>query len=241
MARMNEDLLSEIVVEIFEEVTVVKCDFLIYILNIMDKMESRKILNKKEFYKQKALNDGLELEKDIINRLYEEKLWTEEEEKVVQDKIKFIEKLKMGTSQIKLPSKRKEHRELIKLEEDRLRELEKERSSLVGLSAEKFADQRVNKDFFYEITYTDEDFKKPAFENLDYEELSKEMQILGAQQTFFEKFSEVNLSRAALSEFYASFLPYSEDPIAIFGKPLKDLTNYQMKLLSYGRTFLNIF
>jgi hypothetical protein len=37
------------------------------------------------------------------------------------------------------------------------------------------------------------------------------------------------------------YLPFCEDVIAVFGKPLVKLTNYQLKLISYGRYFLNIF
>ena len=36
-------------------------------------------------------------------------------------------------------------------------------------------------------------------------------------------------------------MPYCEDPFGVFGKPLKDLTSYQLKLISMGRYYLSIF
>ena len=44
-----------------------------------------------------------------------------------------------------------------------------------------------------------------------------------------------------LSNAYSPYLPFSESVIDIYGKPLRDLTAFQVKTVSYARSFLNIF
>jgi len=50
-----------------------------------------------------------------------------------------------------------------------------------------------------------------------------------------------NISKAVLSPFFGPYMPYSEDVINMFGEPLKNLTAFQLKMISYARSFLNIF
>ena len=109
------------------------------------------------------------------------------------------------------------------------------------MTAEKYAEGRINKDFFYSITFLDSEFKHPVMEDLDYQETEKETEIMKIQSDFFKKFSDENLSKAVLSPIYAPYLPFAENVMDIFGKPLKDMTSFQIKVVSFGRSFLNIF
>jgi len=69
----------------------------------------------------------------------------------------------------------------------------------------------------------------------------KEVELFKLQRSFFEKFEDSNISQAVLSEYFSMYLPFCEDVMGVFGKPLADLTSYQLKLISFGRYFLNIF
>jgi hypothetical protein len=61
------------------------------------------------------------------------------------------------------------------------------------------------------------------------------------QLKFFEKFSDSNISRLILSDSFSPIFQYIENPEMLFGKKIFELTAFQMKTCSYGRSFLNIF
>lgn len=238
---MNNDFLAEIIAEIFEERTVIHCDFGPLYFKHFNHLESIRILAQGENFKQEAISKGVETEEACLNRLYEDKIWSEEEEKFIQERFKFIKRLNDGLIKIKLPSKREEHKKLIEYETNKIKEKQNERAQLLGLTAEKFSENKINKLFFDAITFLDEDFKISAIDNLDYEDLDKELEIRKAQKSFFDKFNDTNISTAVLSGTFSPYLPFVEDVFSVFGEPMRNLTAFQIKIMSYGRTFLNIF
>lgn len=238
---MNNDFLAEVIAEIFEERTTIHCDFGPLYFKHFNHLESIRILAQGENFKQEAISRGIETEEERLQRLYDDKLWSEEDEKFLQERFKFIERLNEGLSKIPLPSKREEHKKLIDYETKKIKEKEAERIKLLGLTAEKFSENKINKLFFDAITFLDKDFKVPAIDHLDYEDLDKELEIRKAQKQFFEKFNDTNISTAVLSSTFSPYLPFVEDVFSVFGEPMRNLTAFQIKVMSYGRTFLNIF
>jgi hypothetical protein len=180
-------------------------------------------------------------EKSILKMLIEDDMWDDESEKEIQDKKKFIENLKTSLSKIVLPSKRKEHSKLIDLEISKLNKLSFEREKLVGLTAEKYAERKVNKDFFESLLFLDEEFKTSPFDDLDYQDIETAKELADLEGQFFNRMNDGNISKAVLSPFFGPYMPYSEDVINMFGEPLKNLTAFQLKMISYSRSFLNIF
>lgn len=238
---MNEELASEIICEILEEVTVVPCSFGNLYLKHFSSLESTKVLNKKESFINEAVRRGIEKEEDALKRIIKDGLWSDEEENKIQTGRTYIARMKEGLSKIKIPSQRDVQLEHIKEQEENIKKSESKRWAFIGLSAEMYADKQLNKLFFASIGFADKEMTKPIMETLDYEQISAERDIMIAQKDFFEKFSGENISKAALSTYFNPFLSYTESSLEVFGKPLKDLTVFQMRLISYGRTFLNIF
>ena len=173
--------------------------------------------------------------------LIEDDMWDEESEKEIQDKKKFIENLKNSLSKILLPSKKKEHTKLIDLEINKLNTLSFEREKLIGLTAEKYAERKVNKDFFESLLFLDEEFKTSPFDDLDYQDIETAKELADLEGQFFDRMNDGNISKAVLSPFFGPYMPYSEDVLNMFGEPLKNLTAFQLKMISYSRSFLNIF
>ena len=161
--------------------------------------------------------------------------------KKIQTKIAFIENLKNALNKINIPSKRENHQKLIENEQNKLAELSLERENLLGLTAEKYVDKKVNKEFFESLVFYDADLKNRVFDSIDYSERDKLQELSKMEGTFFKRMNEKNISKAVLSPFYSPYLAYSEDPMGLFGVPLKNLTAFQLKMLTYARTFLNIF
>lgn len=240
-SKHKDDLSIALIAEIFNEYSVIQSDIGELYLRHFNQIDATSILIKQEIYAKKAEQDGLPTEENSLKFLIEEGMWDEEKEKEIQKKEDFLNNLKKSTSKISLPSQRENHKSLIKKEQEKLDKLTKERDGLIGLTAEKFAQKKSNRDFFESIVFFDKEFKKPVLENIEYDAKDIEIEITKIQSKFFEKFSEANISKAVLSTAYSLYFPFSDDIQAIFGKPLREMTTFQLKLANYGRTFLNIF
>ncbi len=238
---MDNDELADIIVEVFEGFSVLNSSLGPIYIKHFHQLDTRKILGKRKLYIAEAEERGLLAEKSILKMLIEDDMWDDESEKEIQDKKKFIENLKTSLSKIVLPSKRKEHSKLIDLEIKKLNKLSFEREKLVGLTAEKYAERKVNKDFFESLLFLDEEFKTSPFDDLDYQDIETAKELADLEGQFFNRMNDGNISKAVLSPFFGPYMPYSEDVISMFGEPLKNLTAFQLKMISYARSFLNIF
>jgi hypothetical protein len=56
-----------------------------------------------------------------------------------------------------------------------------------------------------------------------------------------DKFSDKQIQKIVLQDFFNMYLSSCENPQVFFGKHITQLSAYQMKLLLYGRIFNNIF
>ena len=238
---MDNDDLADIIVEIFDGFSVLDSSLGPIYIKHFHQLDTRKILGKRKLYIAQAEERGLLTENSILKMLFQDGMWDDKSEKKIQDKKKFIENLKTSISKIVLPSKRKEHKKLIDLEISKLNALSLEREKLIGLTAEKYAEKKVNKEFFESLLFLDDAFKTSPFEDLDYQDIETAKELTDLEGKFFNRMSDENISKAVLSPFFSPYMPYSEDVLNMFGEPLKNLTAFQLKMISYARSFLNIF
>ena len=238
---MDNDDLADIIVEIFDGFSVLDSSLGPIYIKHFHQLDTRKILGKRKLYIAQAEERGLLTENSILKMLFQDGMWDDKSEKEIQEKKKFIENLKNSISKIVLPSKRKEHKKLIDLEISKLNALSLEREKLIGLTAEKYAEKKVNKEFFESLLFLDDAFKTSPFEDLDYQDIETAKELTDLEGKFFNRMSDENISKAVLSPFFSPYMPYSEDVLNMFGEPLKNLTAFQLKMISYARSFLNIF
>lgn len=239
-SKHNDDLIY-IVSEIFNEYSIIESSLGEIYLKHFNQLDTTKILLSKQNYVVQAEKRGLPTEKSSLDFIIQEEMWSDEQEKEIQEKKDFINNLKQSLSKIQLPSHREKHKGLIKLEEKKLLKISEERNALIGLTAERYAEKRANRDFFESIAYFDKEFTKPVLENITYDNKDLEIEISEIQKTFFDKFSDEKISKAVLCNFYNPYFPFADDPRIIFGKPLSKMTTFQLKMCTYGKTFLNIF
>jgi hypothetical protein len=238
---VDNDDLADIIVEIFDGFSVLDSSLGPIYIKHFHQLDTRKILGKRKLYIAQAEERGLLTENSILKMLFQDGMWDDKSEKKIQEKKKFIENLKNSISKIVLPSKRKEHKKLIDLEISKLNALSLEREKLIGLTAEKYAEKKVNKEFFESLLFLDDAFKTSPFEDLDYQDIKTAKELTDLEGKFFNRMNDENISKAVLSPFFSPYMPYSEDVLNMFGEPLKNLTAFQLKMISYARSFLNIF
>lgn len=238
---MSEIDFGPLMVEIFDGVSEIDSPLGKLYFKHFSFAESKKILINKAYHEKKALSLGLSKEKDIVDYLIKDKIWDKESEKFIQDKRLFIENLKKSLSKIQIPSQRENHRKLIEMEETKLSEKEQERKELIGITAESYADNKTNSDFLNSFMYVDKDMTKLLADEIDYNDSIFSLNINQLQADFFKKFSDTAISKLVLSDDFSPLFSFVEDPRLIFGKPMIEMTAFQIKLCSYGKTFLNIF
>jgi hypothetical protein len=238
---VGNDKNLEIVSEILQGVTVVDSSFGSLYFRHLSQVQQREAISESKIFEKEAASKGLLSREQSLEEIIQQEMWSEENEKQIKDLNTEIENLKKINSQVFLPSKKKEIEKNLKEKQNILFSMESEKEELLGLTVEKYSNNKIQKNIVGKILFYDREFKKSVFDDLYVNEAFKEVEIYKMQKDFFEKFNDTNISTAVLSDYFSMYLPFCEDVLGVFGKPLRDLTSYQLKLISFGRYFLNIF
>ena len=81
-------------------------------------------------------------------------------------------------------------------------------------------------------------FSDDEFDEIPVTELGD---IISSYNKINSKFTDLNIQKVTLQDFFSYYMSYSEDPIHFFGLPVTKLTFNQLRLLIYARYFKNIF
>ena len=238
---MPNDLLEEILFEVFNGFSVFRSKFGPVYIKHFHALDSSKILINSKRYLEDAKKRGLPTEQEILDDLIKEGMWSEDQDAKIADNKEKIRSRNNVISSIGIPSKLEIYKQETAVIKSETEKLEKEKTSLLGVTAEVYSNKRAQKDFLENLLFLDKDFKNPAFDIAEESNLDKEIEFSKMHKSFFEKFTDINISTMVLSNAYSPYLPFSESVIDVFGKPLKDLTAFQVKTISYARSFLNVF
>ena len=118
----------------------------------------------------------------------------------------------------------------------KLRKITHERSSVIGETAERFAEKEAFHYLIYASIYKDE--KNRLFESFEefYEEKEEKEAVYGELlEKTLEKINHKAVSQIACLGFFLNPLSYAKDNLYFFlGKPISELTHYQTSLFSLG-------
>ncbi len=196
----------------------------------------------KEYYSE-AINKKLITEKEQLDYLYKEKLWTKEEDTEIKDNRQFLDGLKLTKTKLFLKNDLDELDRQIKETEIKLFNLITKKNELMGLTAEGYTDKKLSEFYIFFSLYKNINdkiklFEWDNFDDLDYEEMTY------LTQTYNEtiiRFGEKNIKRIALCPFFLNIFFLSDnDPYKFYGLPILKLTNYQLELFSQGAHYKNI-
>jgi|TARA_Y100000817_G_scaffold36582_1_gene25224 hypothetical protein len=196
---------------------------------------------KNHYYFEKAVSQGLEKREDKIDYLIKEKLWDPEKDKQakrLEDMLKGMRKTKSKLilqTQIDAINKDIEENEL------QLSAILAEKETIIGFTAEEYAQRRINEYYMY-ISILDENgnrlFKEDEFQELDEEQVAEIMTVYSKNN---EKFKAEVLKKIALADFFTNIFYLCDDNVFNFyGKPVINLTFYQIEIYSYGRYFKSL-
>ena len=160
-----------------------------------------------------------------------------------------VEKLKKSVSHTMMHEGKTFGQEKKQLEERRkdfekkLLELETKRTSVLGLTLEKFLGRRRSDWTVYYSFYEDREctklvFSEEEFEDLDHQELGE---LVFEYNQIFDNYDHLNIRRIACQPYFLNkFFIANGDPMVFFGRSAVSLTQFQSELMSQGRTYKNI-
>lgn len=199
--------------------------------------------NQYQNYFKEAVNSKLPTNQDRENYIIEQGLWSKDKDSEISSLKYYIKNLKVTKSKLFKESDLNQLNKQIKENEDKILNLERQKIENVGLTAEIYATSKINEYyvrhlFFKDINFTINVFTDESFEDLDDYTLNSLIDLYNVQ---IFKFNEQNLRKIAISSFFLNFFFLAEDNIFNFyGKPIIELSFYQLELFQFGKYFKSL-
>lgn len=209
-------------------------------LSIYDSIDLEEV---KEKYENDAKSKGVPTKEEKQKYLMEENLWTKKEEDNLIELSGFVSNLRATKSKLFLKSQIDDLKSQIEEAEQKIKKMELEKKNLIGLTAEGYADKKVNEYYIQHVLYKDSEFSSLLYENDEYEDLDDlRISSLVVQYNETTKFFKTECFKLiALSSFMSnSFYMCDNDPMRFYGKPVVDLTFFQTEVFSHAAYFKHI-
>jgi len=175
--------------------------------------------------------------------LESKKLWTKKDDFDIQQEKNYLDNLRRTRAKAALKLQANQLDKQIEEANIKINKLIFKRDNLIGLTAEKVADQKTQYEYIRLSFYKDKDFKYPLFDKNDIYNLNEDEceQLLTKYIESVERFSHKNLKKISIQDFFTNYFYLCGDDIYnFFQKPIVNLTNYQVNLLHYGKYFKSI-
>lgn len=191
----------------------------------------------------RAKERGLPTKEEIFEQLEEDGLWSQADDAEIEKQTFYVESLIKNKKNIYLKSALNQINKQIQDAELELSKLKVQKEELTSNCCETYALNRANDYYMFTSFYTDEDLKERLYsqEEFEYIEASKIKDLIKIYNSFHGKFSDKNLQNLVIQDFYKIYYAFSESCVDFFGKPIVELTNFQLNLIIYTRIFKNIF
>lgn len=196
----------------------------------------------KDEYIEEAKKRGIPTIQEALANLKEEGYWTDKDESAIKQEEVFLLKINEQKKNTYLKSQIDVLNKQINDSLTKLNELKNKRSSYLGNTCENYAEQRVTEEFLKFTLFKDPDLKNLYFTDDEFDELSSDdlSALIGFYNQTLTQFSDSKIQRLVLEDFFTYYMPYCEDPIHFYGKPIINLTYNQLRLILYARYFKNI-
>ena len=240
---MTEEEYIGIVGEIFDGYTDITFQGkTVYIkhFSIRDQRYIHRFYNK---YKSIAESKGIPSEKEMLDSLREDGLWSDDDDRKIIDLEQELEGLRGSKRLSFLPSQKKNIQETIESKQKELHFLFSKKAELVGKTSEKYGSQRSNEEFIRYLIYSDAQCSQHFFNDEEFSNLSEEEVELFVKENDYisRRLNESNIQHVVLRDFFNMYMSQTEDISAFYGKPIIELSVYQLKLAIYARIFFNMF
>jgi hypothetical protein len=208
-------------------------------LSIFDQSEIETMQN--EFYED-AKKRGLPTEEESLKILLDNEIWTNKDEAELLKIKSYLKNLKNTRSNKYLISEIKKLDEEIDKQQEIYRDLLYKKRELLGQTCEVYSENRSSEHYILTSFYKDEDCKIRFFsyEEIDQLERKDLVYIIGEYNEAYQKFKDINIQKIILADFFSMYMPFCDNVLNFFNKPIFELSVNQVKLLAYTKMFKNI-
>jgi len=209
-------------------------------LSVFDQVDIEEVKN--QYYEQ-AKNRGLPTKAEALSRLREELMWGDQEESELKQHYTYLEQVEKTKKNLYLKNEIDRVNEDIEESKKKIMTLEGQKDELLGQTCEKYADGRVSDHYIVKSLYVDPNLTNTYYTQETVDEMNRQemRQIVKLYNECYSVFSDLNIQKVILQDFYQPYLPFCENVLNMFQKPLFELSMNQVKLVIYSRMFKNIF
>ena len=202
-------------------------------LKHLNSLDNADIDLKYSYHYDYAVSKGVSTNKEKLVFLDEQEEWNEEDEKKIKDLNSTIKSNILSRKKILLPSQREILSQEIKDNEEKLQNLEIEKLEKLGVTAETIAQKNVNDYYIFFCLHKDPSFSNKLYTEGEYDDLTDNelLVVINEYNRKFTQLTQDNIKKIALNGFFLNPFSICDDkPFQFYGKPVCDLTYFQIDL-----------
>ena len=209
----------------------------IYVKHFTD-LERIQIIEKRNEIIEKIKIKGLRTEKEALKYIISENIWSHEKEKEIAElELKEEDNTRMANNMV-VAAQKNTILKLVEKDKEELFKKRNERENLLGLTVEKYADNKYINYYLYFSFFKDSGLKQRYFSESDFvdledNEISDYFQIYSRA---LDKFNESNFKKIAVTPFFVNIAAMAyEDTRLFLDKSVLDYTNYQLEIFNMAK------
>lgn len=205
--------------------------------------DNAKVDDKREDFYKHAIKMGLNTNQQQLQFAIEQGDWNPDNDNRIREYKSSLSNLRDTKNKLVIDAQKKSIDVKIKNQTEELKKLELEKMSLMGFTAESYSSKRSNEFFIFESLRKDRLLNERVFSEEDFDDLDNETlsELIGIYNEVSSIFSEKNLRRVSYSSTFLNLFYLSPESIyEFYGKPVVELTFYQIELFSNARMFKNL-
>lgn len=204
--------------------------------NHFDTLDTELYYNKKYDY---ALSRGMPKEEDRLKKLYDQNLWSHAKDNEINSEKQYLEGLRKSRAKLVLQEDKIMNKEEVEKSEKKINDLVNEKIRLIGRTCESYATQKQNEYYLMHTLYKDPNFTQLFYEFDDFDDLDgyELNELFAAIYLTLDDFSEINVKHLAIAPFFQNTYSLCESVYEFFGKPISQLSFYQINLSIYGSNY----
>jgi hypothetical protein len=200
---------------------------------------------KREEYFDEAKKAGLPTEEEKLVILKKQRLWSDEQEKALEQARLYVIQLNEGKRKnAKMPSMVKGYAKQIAAAEREYENKLVDKKRLLEITCEVYADRCVSDYYIISNIYQDAGLTVPFFTEDQFDMMSDETvtSVVSSFNATMEGCSYQNIRKLAMNATFQQYFQLVGDNLqSFFGKPICGLTDYQLALLREGAHFRHIY
>lgn len=212
-------------------------------LKHLNSLDNADIDVKYTYHYDYAVSKGVSTNEEKLVFLDEQDEWKKKDEEKIKNLNDTIKRSLLSRKKILLPSQRDILTKEIESREKELNTLELEKMEKLGVTAESVAQKNVNDYYIFYCLYKDQEFSQNLFTEEEYDDLTDDdlLEVINEYNRKFTLLTQDNIKKIALSSFFLNPFSICDDkPLQFYGRPVCDLTYFQIDLFIWGIRFKNI-